>query len=98
MDNETALNNCKFTKTILMLIVIFGHAIAFWSGNWFTKNPVIESRYMAVIYSWVGSFHIYAFALVSGYIFAFKILGGGIVIIGFFFKIKQKDCFSRIFL
>lgn len=77
MDNETALNNCKFTKTILMLIVIFGHAIAFWSGNWFTKNPVIESRYMAVIYSWVGSFHIYAFALVSGYIFAFKILGGG---------------------
>ena len=60
-----------------MLLVIFGHACAFWSGHWFTENPSIESHDLSILYAWVGSFHIYAFTLVSGYIFAFKIRAGG---------------------
>lgn len=70
------LKNCGFFKTILMLLVIAGHACAFWSGNWFTGNPAIQSVGLDAIYSWINSFHIYAFALVSGYIFMFKISGG----------------------
>lgn len=74
---ESYLKNSVFVKTILMLLVILGHACAFWSGHWFTENPILQSQGLSVIYSWVGSFHIFAFALVSGYIFAFKISGGG---------------------
>ena len=70
------LKNTRFLKTILMLLVILGHACAFWSGSWFTKNPVYASVGLKMIYSWIGSYHIYAFTLVSGYIFAFKISGG----------------------
>ena len=75
------LTNLTFVKSILMLLVIFGHACAFWSGHWFTNNPAIESEGLSVLYDWINSFHTYAFTLVSGYIFAFKSLGGGIATI-----------------
>ena len=31
--NEKILENCNFIKTILMLLVIFGHACSFWTGG-----------------------------------------------------------------
>lgn len=77
MDNNTSgnnilpqeLENCNFVKTVLMLIVVFYHSILFWNGDWFTKNPAIESKFLAYLSQWLNSFHIYAFTLVSGYIF-----------------------------
>lgn len=74
---ERELSNCGFVKTILMLLVILGHACAFWSGHWFTDNPALPSRGLNALFEWLNSFHIYAFALVSGYIFAYKINRGG---------------------
>lgn len=74
---KNSLENCKFIKTILMLSVILGHSIAFWTGKWFTNNPQISSSSLALVYDWINSFHIYAFTIVSGYIFAFKKCGGG---------------------
>lgn len=70
------LKNTTFVKAILMLLVIFGHACAFWSGHWFTGNPVTQSQGLSIIYDWVNSFHIFAFTIVSGYVFAFKISAG----------------------
>ncbi len=71
------LENCKFLKTVLMLIVILGHAVALWSGNWFAEPPEVESDSLRFLYTLIGNFHIYAFTLVSGYIFAYRIGGGG---------------------
>ena len=78
MGMERELSNCGFVKTILMLLVILGHACAFWSGHWFTDNPALTSRGLNALFEWLNSFHIYAFALVSGYIFTYKIIGGAI--------------------
>lgn len=75
--SEMSLKNCTFVKTVLMLLVILGHSMAFWSGSWFTGNPEITSLSMNYLYKWINSFHVFAFALVSGYIFAFKVSGGG---------------------
>lgn len=75
---KKVLDNCNFVKTILMLLVIFGHACAFWTGGWFTEIPTTQSKGLNFICTWIGSFHIYAFVLVSGYIFASKIMGGGV--------------------
>ena len=69
--------NLKFIKIILMLTVILGHSIAFWTGKWFTNNPQISSASLALVHDWINSFHIYAFTIVSGYIFALKKCGGG---------------------
>ena len=91
MGKNKDLTNCIFIKTILMFLVILGHSCIFWTGAWFVENPIINSKGLILISSWLNSFHIYAFALVSGYIFAFKILsGGGTTIMGYSSRIRQK--------
>ena len=60
-----------------MILVIICHAASFWTGNWFTNNPVNTSIHLVHFAIWIGSFHTYAFTLVSGYIFAYIISGGG---------------------
>lgn len=77
-SDRITLKNCSFVKTVLMLLVILGHAAHFWTGDWFTvQTAVYPSLGLELLSDWVNSFHIYAFALVSGYIFAFKMIGGG---------------------
>lgn len=76
-SNDKYLHNCTYVKTILMFLVILGHSVAFWSGSWFTENPIIPSRGLDYLYCWLNSFHTFTFSLVSGYIFASKILKGG---------------------
>ncbi len=68
MDNKY-LKNCNFVKTVLMLIIVFYHSILFWSGGWFTANPSKTYTWVTILTKWLNSFHIYAFAFVSGFIF-----------------------------
>lgn len=63
------LNNCNEVKAVLMFSVILYHACAFWKGDWFTCNPVDSSTVLSVFATWLGTFHIYGFTLVSGYIY-----------------------------
>lgn len=66
------LENCTFVKTVLMLLVILYHSCAFWTGSWF---PAMEQAKMAPVLGlfaqWLNSFHVYTFALVSGYLFSY---------------------------
>ena len=97
--NDQVLRNCNFSKTVLMILVAFYHAIDFWTGTWFTRNPVFESKFLGLLAEYIGSFHIYAFTLVSGYIFAYKIAvgGGDTIAICLFSGIKRRDCLFRMF-
>lgn len=54
-----------------MVLVVSYHCIVFWIGTWFTKNPMFESSFLSTVSLWLNSFHIYGFALVSGYLFYF---------------------------
>lgn len=66
------LDNCAFVKTILMLLVILYHSCAFWNGNWFPAQKAgIEAEALGVFSLWLNSFHVYAFTLVSGYLFSY---------------------------
>lgn len=69
IDQKRELDNCTFVKTVLMLIVVAYHSILAWSGSWFTAISVERSEILAGIASWLNSFHIYGFTLVSGYLF-----------------------------
>lgn len=73
---ERELSNCTFAKTVLMLLVILGHATSSWGGQWFV-TPVYPSVINTAVTAWLGGMHIYAFAVVSGYLFCFKMSGGG---------------------
>ena len=68
---DQELKNCSFVKTVLMLVIVLYHSILFWGGNWFTGAPVYDSKVLLYLARWMNSFHIYAFALVSGYLFYF---------------------------
>lgn len=90
---QNDLNNCKFVKSILMLLVILGHSVSFWTGGWFSGggSPAYESDFLSVLAEWLGSFHIYAFALTSGYIYYYaKIERGGYEQFGSFIINKTK--------
>lgn len=70
VDMEQQLKNCNFIKTVLMLLVVFGHSIHFWTGDWFTViRPIYSSKILCYLSNFFSGFHTYAFALVSGYIF-----------------------------
>ena len=97
MSAKKQIENARFVKTVLMLIIILGHSFDFWTGTWFTENPALESRGIGIIATWLNSFHIFAFALVSGYLFAFKVVGGGIGTILNSLKIRQKDCLCHMY-
>lgn len=66
---EAELTNCNFVKTTLMLLVVIYHCILYWSGTWFVGEPVYDSQVLCGLSKWFNSFHIYAFTLVSGYLF-----------------------------
>lgn len=70
-DTQAELSNCTFVKTVLMLVVVIYHCMLFWTGSWFTKDPVFSAPILSVLSSWMNSFHIYGFTLVSGYLFYF---------------------------
>lgn len=73
---EKTLYNCYFVKMVLMLLIIVGHSASFWTGEWFTHDPIFECPGLSILSKWLGSFHTFTFVLVSGYIFSAKLIGG----------------------
>ncbi len=69
IDKQTELSNCDFVKVVLMLLVVVYHSILYWKGNWFDCSPAFSAGGFYIVAEWLNSFHIYAFTLVSGYIF-----------------------------
>lgn len=64
------MQNCNFCKTVLMLIIVLYHSGLFWTGNWFTAIiPAEASPAIDITVRWMATFHIYAFTLISGYVY-----------------------------
>lgn len=95
---EDEISNVEFVKTVLMFLIILGHACDNWVGNWFTETPAIESKGLSILATWLNSFHIFAFTLISGYLFAFKnFLGGGTETTLNSFKIRLRGCLFHMY-
>lgn len=68
--SRAELDNCNFVKTVLMVLIVFYHSIVYWNiVDWFVAGPSSESKVLSVSANLLNSFHIYAFALVSGFIY-----------------------------
>ena len=52
----------------MMLVVVY-HSVLLWTETWYVKAPIFKSTILSVFAQWLNSFHIYGFALVSGYLF-----------------------------
>lgn len=69
-NKNLVLENLDFSKTVLMLLVVLYHSMIFFTGNWFNQEPMYNSKFFELLSQVLNSFHIYAFVLVSGYIYA----------------------------
>lgn len=70
ISRNDELKYCTPIKAILMLFVVFYHSMAMYGdGGWGPFQPAAEVHALAPIVAWLNSFHIYAFTLISGYIF-----------------------------
>ena len=57
-------------KSLLMILVVLGHSCLFFGGSWLSSfSPVFVNRQLGYLAMWLNSFHIYAFVLISGYLF-----------------------------
>lgn len=66
------LQNSDFVKTVLMLCVILCHSCAFWTGSWFSAiTPVFQNEYIGYFANWLGTFHVYGFTVISGFIYCY---------------------------
>lgn len=74
VDSQRAaeLGSTTFIKTVLMLLVVLYHSIVFWRGDWFTENPAELVPALGTAASFLITFLMYAFVLVSGYIFSYQ--------------------------
>lgn len=64
------LQNCDFVKVVLLILVVFGHSIHFWTGDWFTVlKPAYVSQPLSFLSKFISGFHTYGFTMVSGYIY-----------------------------
>lgn len=69
VNKSRELEHCDFVKLMPMCFVVLYHSMALWKGNWFIKEPEEQSHILKYLSMWFNTFHIYGFALVSGYIF-----------------------------
>lgn len=69
ISKKDELDNCNAVKTILMILVVLYHSMVIYAGTWGPYPPAEQSVLFEQIAKWLNSFHIYAFTLVSGYIF-----------------------------
>lgn len=64
------MQNCNFCKTVLMIIIVLYHAGMFWTNNCKPViTPVQQAPIIGIFVNWMATFHIYAFTMISGYIY-----------------------------
>ena len=77
---------------MLMVVVVFFHSIVFWRGGWFDIIKPSQGFWpYKLLAKWLQSFHVYGFALVSGYLFYYvKYERGGYKSLSDFIKKKVR--------
>lgn len=60
---------CTFARITLVLFVVIGHCMNFWTTQWFVGVPVFEAKELSLFVDWSHQYRTQAFTLISGYIF-----------------------------
>ena len=69
---DRSLKNCNAIKAVLMLCVVLYHSVLILAGGgWGPIEPANTFAFFKYLSKWLGTFHIYGFTMVSGYIYYF---------------------------
>ena len=70
IDQSIELENCTYSKTILMLIIVFYHsALMYRRGGWGPYEAAQSAAVIGTLDVFLASFHLATFVLISGYLF-----------------------------
>lgn len=70
IQSKDELSNCDPIKAILMLVVVLCHCMSMYTtSGWGPHKAIDSSPFLGLFASWTGTFHVYCFTLISGYIF-----------------------------
>lgn len=64
-------NSINFARSVLILLVVLGHSLIFWNGNWIFDNIAIQAPILGHIGNWIGTYHTQALTAVSGFTYEF---------------------------
>jgi len=78
------MNNINFARTVLIILVILGHSLIFWTGSWVFDNIAIQAPILGHISNWIGTYHTQALTAISGFTYEFIIEKGGVLILSFY--------------
>lgn len=68
MEKEKYIESLDSVKAVLMLSVVLGHSIGMVNEDYFHLG-IPNQAFLSLASGWIGSFHIYAFTFVSGYLY-----------------------------
>lgn len=88
------MNNVNFARSVLILIVVLGHSIIFWAGNWIFDDIKIEAPLLGQISGWFGTFHTQALTVISGFTYEFVVESRG----GYLFPELVKKKLKRLLI
>lgn len=60
------MNNVDFARSFLIILVVLGHSLAHWTGNWFFGDIGTGAPILGHISNWIGTYHTAALTAVSG--------------------------------
>lgn len=69
-SNNKDLVACDYCKTLMMLIIVFFHALGYWGiSDWYVTEPDAVFPISRFLCDWMSSFHVYTFVFVAGFVF-----------------------------
>ena len=67
------MNNVNFARSVLIVLVVLGHSLIFWTGEWVFGNVAIQEPILGHISNWFGTFHTHALTAISGFTYEYVI-------------------------
>lgn len=65
------MKNVDFARTVLILLVVLGHSLLFWGGDWIFSDIAIQAPVLGHIADWIGTYHTQALTAISGFTYEF---------------------------
>ena len=65
------MKNVDFARSVLILLVVLGHSLLFWGGDWIFSDIAIQAPSLGLIADWIGSYHTQALTAISGLTYEF---------------------------
>lgn len=76
------MNNVTFARTALIVLVVLGHSLAPWTGDWGYTEAAIDAHVLGYFSQWISTYHTITLTALSGFTYEYIIDRRG----GYFFS------------